>query len=82
MGIAHDGGLTQLKLWDRFVDFMGARHAPLQFLDVILIHQIRCATPLRYIKGLGEPKMQIFSTIELKSVTFVLTLMATAITFL
>ncbi|EDX72172.1 hypothetical protein MC7420_8264 [Coleofasciculus chthonoplastes PCC 7420] len=23
---------------------MGARYAPLQFLDVILIHQLRCAT--------------------------------------
>lgn len=33
----------------------GARHAPLQFLDRILIHQIRCATPLQIIYSLDTP---------------------------
>ena len=38
--------LTQLKWWIRYVDFMGACHAPLRFRGVRLIDQIRCAEPI------------------------------------
>jgi len=52
---AHDGGLTQLKLWNRFDGETGRKPCA----PTMLIHQLRCDTPLPYIKGFGDITMLI-----------------------